>query len=191
MKFDAELASSLTMWRAKYQRFKDRTFTPLQMDVRATLLALSKISDDAACKAVRQLDSETYARIKNAAYLDFRRKFPKPAPIPSNALSIRKVVAGRVVLAISPQRLRELASLALSELPKNVGGRPRKNSLDLLFACALVHHWIRIKDTKPTAQDGGTLFMDWASEMFKCVGAPRKDHTKVLKRAISEVKKMG
>lgn len=191
---DADLARSLAGWRAKYQRFKDRKFTPLRMDVRATLEALAKIPNDDADKAVRLLDSETYCRLKNAALLDFRRKFPKPAPIPPGALLIMQAAAGRAELAISPSRLRELATLALSALPKNTGGAPLKNSLDHLFACALVHHWKRINGTEPTAcpeKDGGSRFADWATDMFKRVGMPRKDHTKVLQRAIREVKIMG
>lgn len=182
---DAELSASLSIWRAKYQRFKDRTFNPPMMDVRATLEALAEIPDDRADSAVRLLDSHTRARIKHAAWLD------------SGALSI---------LAIPPQRLRELAALALSVLPKDTGGRPRINSLDHLFACALVRHWLRIYGTKPTIDcDGtgdfdGTEFMRWVSDMFRRIGVERtkkrnticpKDQRQVLRDAINEVLKRG
>lgn len=203
---DAELAALLSIWRAKYQRFKDRTFNPPMMDVRATLEALAEIEDDRADSAVRLLDSHTRACIKHAAWLDYRRKFPEPAPIPPSALLIRKPTGHGVGLAVSPQRLRELAALALSVLPKDTGGRPRINSLDHLFACALVRHWLRIYGTKPTIDcDGtgdfdGTEFMRWVSDMFRRIDVERtkkhnticpKDQRQVLRDAVNEVIKKG
>ena len=203
---DAELAATLSIWRAKYQRFKDRTFNPPMMDVRATLQALAEIPDDRADKAVRLLDSHTFARIKHAAWLDYRQQFPEPAPIPPGALSIRQVVAGRVVMAISPSRLRELAALAVSVLPKDTGGRTPINSLDHLFVCELVHHWLRIHGTEPTidcvgtGNFDGTEFMRWVCDMFWHIGVERekvhntiypKDQRKVLRDAINEVIKKG
>lgn len=167
---DAELAATLSIWRAKYQRFKDRTFNPPMMDVRATLEALAEIPDDRADNAVRLLDQHTRACIKHAAWLD------------SGALSI---------LAISPQRLRELAALAVSVLPKNTGGAPRINSLDHFFACELVHHWLRIYGTEPMVHNYGTPFTEWATDMFDRVGMPRVDHDKVLRDAKKEVIKKG
>lgn len=188
---DAELAALLTLWREKYQRFEDRTFNPPMMDIRATLEALTEIPDDRADSAVRLLDSHTSACIKHAAWLDYRREIPEPAPIPPNAMLIRKPTGHGVGLAISPQRLRELAALALSVLPKDVGGRPRINSLDHLFACELVRHWLRIYGTKPTVHYYGTPFTEWAADMFNRVGLPRVDHDKVLRDAINEAIKKG
>ncbi|MDZ4202791.1 MAG: hypothetical protein U1C96_11680 [Gallionella sp.] len=183
------MASLLAGWRAKYYRFKDSAFTPPERDVRATLGALEKIPDDQACNAVRRLDSDTYARIKHAAYLDFRQTNPT-GKIPLSTLQIQKAGNGRKVLAISAQRLRELATLALTTSPQNSGGRPRINSLDYLFACALVHYWKNHEPTKPTAQDG-SKFMEWVSDMFNRVGRSCEDHTKVLKTAIRDTNKMG
>lgn len=194
VELDVELAALIILWREKYRRFKDRAFTPLRMDVRATLQALAEIPDSGAEKAVRLLDSHTHACIKHAAWLDYRRQFPEPAPIPPGALSIQQVYAGRVVLAISPIRLRDLAALALTVLPKNTGGAPRINSFDHFFACELAHHWMRINGTEPTVEtfasdNDGTPFSMWAAEMFSRVGVPRKDHTKVLKLAIDQLAK--
>lgn len=183
------LVRLLAGWRAKYYRFKDPAFTPPERDVRATLQALEKIPDDQANDAVRLLDSDTYARIKHAAYLDYRQTNPT-GKIPLSALQIQKAGNGRAVLAIPVQRLRELATLALTASPQNSGGRPRINSLDYLFACVLVHYWKSNEQTKPTAQDG-SKFMKWVSEMFARIGAPREDHTKVLKMAIRDINKMG
>lgn len=189
---DAALAELISIWRAKYKRFNDRTFNPPMMDVRATLETLTAIEDDCADSAVRLLDSHTNSCIKNAARLDYRRKFPDPAPIPPSALLIRKPTGHGVGLAVSPQRLRELAALALSALPKDVGGRPRINSLDHIFACELVRHWLRINDTNPTVHNYGTPFTAWAAGMFDCVGAPpRKDQYTVLRKARNEVIKKG
>ena len=198
------MAALLAGYRAKYYRFKNITFKPLRkdeqeqfkeltltprlMDVHATLQALAEIPDAGVDKAIRLLDSETYTHLKRAAYLDYRREHPKPDPIPPDALLIRKVIEGRVCLAISPQRLRELAALALSELPKkDAGGRPPIDGLNHLFACALVHHWIRIKGTTPSAHEVSP-FAKWAAGMFKRVGAPaRSDYREVLRSAIEEV----
>ena len=186
---EPSLESLLAGWRAKYFRFKDPAFTPPERDVRATLQALKNIPDDQADDAVRWLDSVSYTRIKHAAYLDFRQTNPT-GKTPLSALQIRKAGNGRTVLAISAQRLRELATLALTTSPQNSGGRPRINSLDYLFACALVHYWKNHEQKKPTAQDG-SKFMEWVSDMFARVGAPREDHTKVLKMAIRDTNKMG
>lgn len=161
------------------------------MDVRATLQALTEIPDDRADNAVRLLDSHTFACIKHAAWLDYRREFPEPAPISPGLLSIMKVDAGRVVLAFPPSKLRELAMLALSVLPKDASGRPRINSLDHLFACELVCHWIRIYGTKPTVHHYGTPFSEWAGDMFNRVGVPRIDQERVLREARNEVIKKG
>lgn len=152
--------------------------------MRATLEALTKLPDESADNAVRVLDSETYSCLKHAAYLDYRREHPKPAPIPSNALTIIEAARGRAVLSIPPQRLRDLATLALSALPENQGGRPRINSLDHLFACALVCYWEKLG--KPLK---GKLFKVWASDMFELVGAPRKDLNAVLRHAIEICRK--
>lgn len=183
------LVRLLAGWRAKYYRFKDPAFTPPERDVRATLQALEKIPDNQADDAVRQLDSDTYARIKHSAFLDYRLTNPS-GEIPTSALQIRKGRNGRAVLAIHPRRLRELATLALTALPKNIGGRPRVNSLDYLFAFALVRYWKSTEPTKPTAQDG-SKFMEWVSDMFNRVGRSCEDHTKVLKAAIRDANKMG
>lgn len=183
------LVSLLAGWRAKYYRFEAPSFTPPERDVRATLQALETIPDDQADNAVRLLDSDTYARIKHAAYLDYRQINPT-GKIPPSALHIQKGRNGRAVLAIPPQRLRALAALALTASPQNTGGRPRINSLDYLFACALVHYWKRNEQTKPTAQDG-SKFMEWVSDMFGRVGRSCEDHSKVLKKAIRDVNKMG
>jgi len=171
---DAALAELISIWRAKYQRFDDRAINPLRMDVRATLERLTTTPDSEAGNALRLLDSETRASLIHAALLDFRRANPEPAPCPSDALLIQ---SGRV---------RELAALALSVMTENTGGRPRINSLDHFFACELVRHWIRIKGKKPSAQYIGTDFTEWAADMFARVGAPRKDHTKVLQQAIKK-----
>lgn len=168
---DPELRDSLASWRGKLDRFLDRSHSPLSMDIRHTLAVLGEIPDSEADEVVRGLDRETYSLLKHAAYQNFRDRFPERRPVPNHAVQIRQHYHGRVVLAITPGHLRELASLALSAYPKTKGGAPKITGFDQLFGAALVHHWVRIHGTPATIKRiGGTPFMEWAEDMFERVG---------------------
>ncbi len=169
---DNDLRESMTMWRAKYRRFADRSSNPDNQSIKATLRMLVAIPSKEASRAVQRLDSATHAHLKRAAWLDYRLRHPTPAPIPE-----------RIVIA---PRLGELAALALKTFPKDKGGAPRISGLDHQFAVALVTHWNRLNPNNPPRvqgpEDDPSDFMNWVWEMFERVGrsSNRGDGTKPL-----------
>jgi hypothetical protein len=124
---DAELAPALRelvqAWRAHYALLE---LKPPQQDIRATLEALSCIGNEDARIAAPAMDPWTQAWLATAALRVFRRKHGAKANIAFEGLNAS---------SWAPQRLRSMAQIALTALPRTPGGRPsRRKDLDIMRA---------------------------------------------------------
>lgn len=161
---DADLESDtlreiVQSWRTQYALVAK---LPGMQDVRATLEGLTTCSDEEALHAVRAIDGRTQALLATAALRVYRRRHPKPAAVPAQVVDVTRW---------GPAEILAYAILALRDMPRADGGRPKVQGRHADFARELLAYWRHHRDAQPTlSRESETPFSRFAADMFRRVG---------------------